>query len=317
MLKYKDDVSFIAGVVTSYDDPFLLSGGAPTKKSNLIIKVSNRMDRKKYQAAADTGVCEVIETEDSPLSNVFDAERTAWRKLRAQGDGASVTDELIEQLTRPPPPRPPSSELDGASITKPALRIGDDEDDSQSKKYRQNSFRSSSYGQSRKNAMDKYSSRKVGGLGVGKMRLRVRFSSARDEGSIDSGDGSTPVEGFFDGHLGTSRVAQLLADQEGQRDIDLGFGLNYHDDEQSSLLALTEEEELALAAEMRAKAAQEEDRRRREARREELRRRLQGNDGVDTPRSEGDGTPRSKRNYTYYAEGGAAFASGSRDGTPR
>lgn len=285
MEKYKDDLSFIAGVITSYDDPFLLSGGAPTKKVNLVFKVANSGTRKKYQPAADTdtGVCDVIETEDS-IVNLHDAERAAWRKLRAQGDGASVTDELIEQLTRPPPPRPPSSEADiaqrvgmgsgnhvesnlvaggrpGAKVAGGAVSSNRD-----------------TYGMNKKTA-NKFAG--AGGRGrPGGNRLRVRFVGNRDREASDI-LGETEADpavahardaaDFFGGVLGVSRVAQLLAETEG---FDAGFGLQFGEEGESSLIALTEEEELKAAAEQRVKAELEEERRKRDARREEARKRL-------------------------------------------
>ena len=304
MEKYRDDASFIAGVITSYDDPFLLSGGAPTKKVNLAFKVVNGGGgpRKKYETAADTGVCDVVETEDVVM-NLHDAERAAWRKLRAQGDGASVTDELIEQLTRPPPPRPPSSEADIAQRKGPVRGnhveshlVGGARLVGGGPLMAVNSNRDT-YGVNKKTA-NKFSG--AGNRGrAGGHRLRVRFAGNREASSLDGSSTETDVDAaaaavsqaedadFFGGALGVSRVAQLLAEAEG---FDAGFGLDFGEECESSLITHTEEEELKIAAEQRYKAALEEERRKRDLRREEARKRLQAkgialDSDSDSPRS--------------------------------
>lgn len=283
LAKYANDETFISGVITSWDDPFLNSADDRKGAKKLIISVSSKgIERKKYVPAEDSGSCDFIETEDSSLSNMLDAERALWKKLRAQGDGASVTDELIEHLTQPPPSRPPSGPIEGESPSLEGLGYATNPTERKDppRLKPQSSFSRESYGANRKTA-NKFSSR-----GGNRLGLRVNFTETCDSAvSVSSdaaaedggGKGGDSPDDFFRGSVGVSRFAQMLSEHEGidQHLESSGFGVISHNEE-SALLALTEEEELKVAAEMRAKAEREEGRRKRDLRREELRKKIMG-----------------------------------------
>lgn len=323
MLKYKDDESFIAGVITSYDDPFMLATDEPSKKVNLIIKVSggDGTARRRYQTADDLGGAgdadqdhDLLDSASSVVTNPFDADRAAWHRSRAQGDGSSVTDELIQQLTRPPPQHAPeggsgplnedghegsSLSDDGSARAKPKPSAA---------AYAKESFLSASLTHSSSSARtaNKFGTRRAaGGAGgaAGSSRgagggggLRVRFSTSAnaaakereretetdEPGEDENGDGCEGG-GYFDGGVGLSRVAQLLAEHEGvDNHVDLfGSGFSFEAGEESSLLAMTEEEELQQAAQLRAEMQKKEQRAQRDKRRAEVRKKMTAEAGSD------------------------------------
>ena len=328
MLKYKDDESFIAGVITSYDDPFMLAIGEPSKKVNLIIKVSggDGNARRRYQAADDLGGAsdadhdhDLLDSASSVATNPFDADRAAWHRSRAQGDGSSVTDELIQQLTRPPPQHAPEGEGDSGLLNGDGHEGTSLSDESSARAkprpsaaaYTKESFLSSSlmHSSSSTRTASKFGTRRAavgagGAAGAGRaMRgagggggLRVRFSTTANAAAKEErervaeepkedavGEGGDDGGGYFDGGAGLSRVAQLLAEHEGvDNHVDLfGSGFSFEAGEESSLLAMTEEEELQQAAQLRAEMQKKEQRAQRDKRRAEARKRMTAEAGSD------------------------------------
>ena len=286
LAKYKDDFSFIAGVITSYDDPFLNSLEQPgQRKQNLHIRIAaagiHEGRRKKLEE--DEGSCTIYDHEDSPTGEAF--ERAEWLKLRSSGP--AVADDLIHHLTHAPPTPPAAAEADGgaearslASLSTSAATTARQRPEFERSSKTASKFGSRTIGSRYSGGGGAAGGRGGGGRGGRGLGLRVRFASASDGGV---GGGETQDGGSVDG----SRIVELLAEHgilEENHTLQLqhsgdAFGIVFSEESESALLSMTEEEELAVAAELRAKAEKAESRRKRDLRRDQMRSKIMGERG--------------------------------------
>lgn len=288
--KYRNDESFIAGVITSYDDPFLNSLEQPgRRKQNLHIRIATQgIQAGRRRAEEEQGSCTVYDNEDSPVG--ADAEKAEWMRLRSSGP--AVADELLHHLAHAPPTPPASLEAIADLLHDQVAGDGDERSLASLSMSTASTLRRAPMQQRQQQQMpsrtaSKFGARNLGsrftgapGAGGGRggaggrgLGLRVRFTSNEslgDEQSPDDPDGT---------HSGVSRIVELLAEAgvlesdhalEDTRTETYGT-IVFSEDQESTLLTMTEEEELALAAEQRAAAEKKESRRKRDLRRDEIR----------------------------------------------
>ena len=287
--KYRNDESFIAGIVTSHDDPFLHSLEQPgRRKQNLHIRIATQgIQAGRRRGEEEQGSCTVFDHEDSPTE--ADAEKAEWMRLRSSGP--AVAEELLQHLAHAPP-TPPAS-LGTVLVPQEAEDVDEQQSLASLSMSTATTLRRAPRQQQQQQmpsrTANKFGSRNLGsryGSGAGggrsssgrggrggRLGLRVRFTSEESLGgeqAPDDPDGTC---------LGVSRIVELLAEAgvletdhalEDTRSETYGT-IVFSEDQESTLLTMTEEEELALAAELRAAAEKKESRRKRDLRRDEIR----------------------------------------------